>query len=111
MEEELKRRKFICLPPHLSSHTTELKAQEVQITTAKLTQEKSISQKADIGCVLLSPLIFVREFLLQVTPHTRDIAVQHCPTEHYLSLFFVFKDTLAMIFLFLSKSLARSPKM
>lgn len=77
----------------------------------KLTQKYSISQKADIGCLLLSPLIFVREFLLQMTPHTRDRAVPHFPTEHYLSLFFVFKDTLAMVFLFLSKSLARSPEM
>lgn len=43
MEEELKQRKFVCLPPHththLSSHTAELKAQEVQITTAKLTEK------------------------------------------------------------------------
>lgn len=29
-----------------------------------------------------------------MTPHTRDIGIQHFPTEqHYLSMFFVFKET------------------
>lgn len=67
--------------------------------------------KADIENILLSSLNFVRKILLQVTPTHKEYSFQHFPTEHYLPLFFVFKDTLAMMFLFLCKSLAGSPKM
>lgn len=75
--------------------------------------EKSTSMgEVDIDSIPFSPLIFVRKRLLWGTLHTRDAAIEPFSVEQcYLSLFFVFKDTLAMMLLFLCMSLAGNPKM
>jgi hypothetical protein len=61
---------------------------------SKINKEITYFIKADIESILPSHFIFVWKFLLQMTPHTRDIAVQRFPTEQrYPLMFFVFKDT------------------